>query len=216
MECHTQVVLDSSQGSPPRSRAEITTKFALVLLALVLAAALAACGGGGTASAAVVAQAANATSCDDSGFYMKPQSGNGGKEEIYDCHFAKRLPECVTYDGNIANNSSDVVSGVFSTAIGRRPPCLRERKVAIAKRAAKRATEALAFKKRYYRATLRLAQRLLRLEWQRAELPGADHLLEMGAGKLRLPLVRQRVGLLLLEDRSHHPERLLWCERRVV
>jgi hypothetical protein len=87
---------------------------------------------------------------------MKPQSGNGGKEEIYDCHFAKRLPECVTYDGNIANNSSDVVSGVFSTAIGRRPPCLRERKVAIAKRAAKRATEALAFKKRYYRATLAL------------------------------------------------------------
>ena len=85
---------------------------------------------------------------------MKPQSGNGGKEEIYDCHFAKHLPECVTYDGNIANNSTDVVSVAFSTAIGRRPPCLHQRKVAVAKRAAKRAAQALAFKKSYYRSTL--------------------------------------------------------------
>ena len=103
--------------------------------ALVTAAALLAGCGGGAASPGTVAQAAGATSCDNSGFFVESKLTNE-KDVIYDCRFADALPKCVTYSGNIARDATTEVSYLFAGSLnGGKPKCLAEWKAAKAQRA---------------------------------------------------------------------------------
>ncbi len=103
---------------------------------LLAAVALLAGCGGGAASPGTVAQAAGATSCDNSGFYIQSKV-TSDKQVIYDCRFSGGgLPKCVTYTGNIASNETELVSILFSNSVGSgKPRCLTEWKAAIARRA---------------------------------------------------------------------------------
>lgn len=82
-------------------------KFGLFGTVVTASALLAGCGGG-MASPSKVATAAGATACDDSGMYVRPiiypsrtstRHIRGDREEVYDCVFRHRLPECVVYEG---------------------------------------------------------------------------------------------------------------------
>jgi hypothetical protein len=100
----------------------------------VLAAVLSGCGGG-AASPAEVASGAGATSCDNSGFYIQNKL-SGGKSVIYDCRFARKLPKCVTYSGNIASDSTDEVALLFQGSLNAgKPPCLAWHKKAVVRQA---------------------------------------------------------------------------------
>jgi hypothetical protein len=84
--------------------------------------------------------------CDDSGLSMKPaidgqpiqRSLHGRLVEIYDCTFPRRLPACMVYDVVNSMDWTYVVRFNFKHA-SRRPRCLRQRRVALARRAANRA-----------------------------------------------------------------------------
>lgn len=83
--------------------------------------ALAGCGGG--TSPSQVAQAAGASSCDKSDYYLIIKT-TGEHETIYDCVFPSGL-KCVTYQNGIANDSTEVARLVFSTSLGTpKPSCL--------------------------------------------------------------------------------------------
>jgi hypothetical protein len=60
----------------------------------------------------------------------------------------------VTYSGNIASLATQEVSFVFSNAIGNRPACLRQHRVAVAALTRLRAAAALARRKREYNQAL--------------------------------------------------------------
>jgi len=125
----------------------------LATMLTCLAGVLSGCGGG-AASPTKVAQMAGATSCDNSGYFVQSKLTNK-KDVVYDCRFAHRLPECVTYSGNIASNATSEVQFLFSDALNAsRPPCLREHKEAAARLAAKRAAAALARKRTDYNQTM--------------------------------------------------------------
>jgi hypothetical protein len=84
---------------------------------------LVACGELGVSSSKVAA-AAQASGCDNSGFYIENKI-SGSKEVIYDCSFPDGSTKCVTYAGGIANDSTDVVRLVFASTLGaKKPSCL--------------------------------------------------------------------------------------------
>jgi hypothetical protein len=71
-----------------------------------------------------VATAANAVSCNDSGFYLVSNL-TGKKSTIYNCTFAPAGTRCITYEGGLATDATDEVRLVFSTTLGsNRPSCL--------------------------------------------------------------------------------------------
>lgn len=91
--------------------------------AVLLVSLLSGCGGG-AASPSQVAGAAGATMCDNSGFYVQSKLTNE-KQVIYDCRFAAKLPKCVTYSGNIADNATVEVQLLFSQSLNsKKPACL--------------------------------------------------------------------------------------------
>lgn len=119
--------------------------FGVVLAASAL---LAGCGGG-MASPSKVAVAVGATACDDSGLYVRPiiypsststRHIRGAREEVYDCVFPHRLPECVVYERKDNLATATAVKGpfVFSPASARRFSCFRQRRIVQARRAARR------------------------------------------------------------------------------
>ncbi|MGH3429627.1 MAG: hypothetical protein ACRDQZ_19005 [Mycobacteriales bacterium] len=104
-------------------------KLAFIAPLIAVVTLLAACGGG-AASPDKVAVAAGATSCDNSGFYIQSKLTNE-KDVVYDCRFAQKLPKCVTYSGNVADDATDEVQVIFSNSLNsRRPACLEERAAA--------------------------------------------------------------------------------------
>lgn len=131
-------------------------------IAALLAATLAGCGGS-AASPTKVAEAAGASHCDNSGFYIESKLTDK-KETIYDCRFPAGLPKCVTYSGNIASNSTDEVSLLFEGSLNaRKPACLlwvrqakAHRAKVAAERAAARAAARLKQKRADYSAVLKL------------------------------------------------------------
>jgi hypothetical protein len=119
---------------------------------MAAASLLAGCGGG-AASPSKVASVAGATTCDNSGFYVQSKL-TGHKDVIYDCRFARKLPKCVTYSGNIANDATGEVQLLFSGSLNaRKPACLswvaaarkRLAQIAARKAAAKRLARQRAF-----------------------------------------------------------------------
>ncbi len=63
-----------------------------------------------------VATAANAVSCNDSGFYLV-STLTGAKTTIYNCTFAPSGTRCVTYHGGVADDATAEVRIAFSSAI---------------------------------------------------------------------------------------------------
>jgi hypothetical protein len=126
-------------------------KTTVLLLIAGMMVALAGCGGGGP-SPTQVAAAADATACDNSGFYMQSKLSDD-KAVIFDCRFAKGLPKCVTYSGNIATDASAEVTAVFATSLNsQRPRCLADIRHAKARAARARNLRYLALVRRDRRA----------------------------------------------------------------
>ncbi len=100
----------------------------LCAAALLPMASLVGCGSS-TASASKVTDAAGATSCDSSGYYLVLKT-TGDHETIYDCTFTsgadfKTTKKCVTFENGIADDSTAEVRLVFSTTLGSpKPSCL--------------------------------------------------------------------------------------------
>ena len=114
---------------------------------LAASALLAGCGGGVASPSKVASQFGYVgAQCDDSGLSMKPSingqpielSLHGRRVEIYDCVFLRHLPACVVYDGTGSMDWTYIVRFNFKHR-SRRPRCLRQRRIALAQRAAKRA-----------------------------------------------------------------------------
>jgi hypothetical protein len=134
----------------------------IVVVALTLLGAVLAGCGGGAASPTKVAQVAGASYCDNSGYFIQSKL-TSSKETIYDCRFGRRLPECVTYSGNIATNSTSDVQFLFVDALNaKRPECLTWLKTArarlariAARKRAERAAARLRLKKQTYEAILK-------------------------------------------------------------
>lgn len=110
---------------PPRLGDSLQTVL-VGAVALVVAAAFVVVAAGcdsSSSSPAKVAEAAGASSCDNSGYYLIIKT-TGEKETIYDCSFPSGQ-KCVTYANGIANDSTQTVRIVFSTALGQKQPsCL--------------------------------------------------------------------------------------------
>jgi hypothetical protein len=98
------------------------------LVAVTLSLSVLGCGSSSSSSASQVAAASGASSCDDSGYYLIIKA-TGEHDEIYDCAFQSGSgllhAKCVTYENGIANDSTEAVRIVFSTALGtQKPTCL--------------------------------------------------------------------------------------------
>jgi len=93
-----------------------------------------------------VAAAAGATTCSNSGFYVRSKV-TGNKSVIYNCRFAHKLPACVIFSSNIATNATDLVQLLFVDYLGpQRPACLSWLRAAKARqKAAREAAQAKAY-----------------------------------------------------------------------
>ena len=75
------------------------------------------------AGASSVATLAGASSCDDSGYYLKNRL-DGSEQTVYDCLIRGRS-KCVTVTGGIASDSTLEVRLLFKSVLGSaKPGCL--------------------------------------------------------------------------------------------
>jgi hypothetical protein len=84
-----------------------------------------ACGASATADQSTkVAAAANARSCNDSGYYVQSKL-NGDKSVIYNCTMLNDNVRCVTYEGGIASDSTETVKLLWANVLsGAKPDCI--------------------------------------------------------------------------------------------